>query len=309
MQYDVIGVGIATYDMLCVVPSIPKIDETTVMLEYKEDIGGPVAIALVCLSRLGAKTKMIGKIGDDKYGEIIRDKLKAEGVDVSDMVVEKNSPSPFSFILIDSLTRKRTIIFNPGCCFNLKDNEINFSSLDNTKYLHLDGALLEVSKKIASYAKSKNIKTSLDIALAFPGINDLLKNIDIFIPPKEIGRDLSKEKDDFEKICIELLNYGCEVVCVTLGEDGCVVGDKEKVLKVPAYKVNVVDTTGAGDVFHGAFLYGKLQNWDIEKIAKFSNAVSAINCTKMGGREGIPDLKKVEEFYLTQDVRNNIIFK
>lgn len=296
MDYDVIGIGILTYDLLGVVPQIPQIDETTVMMEYKEDIGGPVPIALICLSRLGLKTKIIGKIGDDKYGKIIREKLEEEGVNTSSLVVDKGATSPFSFILIDSQTRKRTIIFNPGCSFNLKEDEIDLSLIEKAKYLHLDGALLEVSKKTASYAKSKNVKTSLDIALLFPGLEKLLKYIDIFIPPKEVGRNLAKEKENFEKICKDLLNFGPEIVCVTLGEDGCVVGSKDKVVKVPSYKVDVVDTTGAGDVFHGAFLYGMRQGWDIEKIAKFSNAVSAINCTKIGGREGIPRLAKVKEF-------------
>lgn len=296
MDYDVIGVGILTYDLLGVVPQIPQLDETTVMMEYKEDIGGPVPIALICLSRLGLKTKIIGKIGDDKYGKIIREKLEEEGVNTSSLVIDKGAISPFSFILIDLQTRKRTIIFNPGCSFNLKEDEIDLSLIEKAKYLHLDGALLDVSKKTASYAKSKNVKTSLDIALLFPGLEELLKYIDIFIPPKEVGRNLAKEKDDFEKICKNLLNFGPEIVCITLGEDGCVVGNKDKVIKVPSHQVNVVDTTGAGDVFHGAFLYGMLQGWDIEKIARFSNAVSAINCTKIGGREGIPGVAKVKEF-------------
>ena len=296
MRYDVIGIGIATHDLLAVVPQIPKSDEITVMLEYKEDLGGPVPIALVCLSRLGLKTKFIGKIGDDRHGKLILEKLQKEGVDTSSMVVERGASSAFSFILIDSLIGKRTIIFNPGCSLNLGEGEIDLPELEKASYFHLDGGLFEVCKKASFYAKSRNIKTSLDTQVSFPELKELLKTIDVFIPPKEVGRALAQEKEGFGKICGDLLGLGPQIVCITLGAEGCVVGNRDKITEVPSYEVNVLDTTGAGDAFHGAFLFGLLKGWKLADIAKFSNAVSAINCTEMGGREGLPDYEKVRKF-------------
>ena len=298
MHYDVIGIGIAVHDMLAVVPQIPKRDEITVMLEYREDLGGPVAIALVCLSRLGLRTKFIGKIGDDRHGKLVLERLQKEGVDTSSVVIDIGASSAFAFILIDSLSRKRTIIFNPGCNLNLREDEIDLSETQEASYLHLDGGLFEVCKKASSYTKSKGIKTSLDIQVAYPELKELLKTIDVFIPPKDAARAMvpQQKRGNFGKICGELLGFGPQIVCITLGEKGCMVGNCDKITKVPSYAVDVVDTTGAGDAFHGAFLFGLVKGWEADDVAKFSNAVSAINCTEIGGREGLPDYEKVGKF-------------
>jgi len=108
------------------------------------------------------------------------------------------------------------------------------------------------------------------------------------------AQNFTKEKDYF-KAAKKLFSQGPEIVVITLGEKGCLYKSCKETFTKPAFKVKVVDTTGAGDVFHGAFIYGLLKGWKLEKIAEFSNAVSAIKCTKLGGRAGIPTLKEVNE--------------
>ncbi len=305
---EVIGIGVCTYDLLATVPSIPKIDETTVMLNFEKDIGGPVPIALLGLQKWGVKTALVSKIGGDEYGKVILNILKSERIDISNILIEIKKTSAISFILIDSSSKKRTIIFNPGCSINLTEREVDLSIIDNAKLIHLDALNYSLQLQAAKRAKEKNVLVSLD--LSFAGISrEFLQYVDILIPNKDTAMLLANEKDP-QSACNKLLDFGPKIVAITLGDEGSIVGIKEhphflkwdigkleeKIIRQEAFKVNVVDTTGAGDIFHGAFIYGIIKEWDLKKTVEFASAVSALNCRKMGGREGIPTLEEVERF-------------
>ena len=123
----------------------------------------------------------------------------------------------------------------------------------------------------------------------------LLPLIDYLVVSKRFAFGYT-ELNDPVKACRKLLKEGFKAVVITLGEKGAVVGEKDSVFQVPGYKVNVVDTTGAGDVFHGAFIYGLCEKWPLKKIVQFSNACAALKCTKLGGRAGIPTLSQAKNF-------------
>ena len=309
MGFDVVGLGCSALDYLGVVPRCPRLDEKIEMLNFTRQGGGPVATALVALSRLGASTSYVGKVGDDEAGKFILREFEKEGVDTSGVVIEKGASSLVAFCVAEKNTGKRTIFWHRGTCSGLDPRELNKQLILSAKFLHLDGHEIRAAIEAAKWAKAKKIdpvrhvdrtksngvKVVLDPDLNLPEMEELVKLTDILIAPSNFARDFTKE-EDYSKAAEKLFALGPEVVVITLGEKGCLCRSGKGMFTKPAFRVKVVDTTGAGDVFHGAFVYGLLRGWDLEKTAEFSNAASAIKCTKLGGRAGIPTLKQVEDF-------------
>ncbi len=154
----------------------------------------------------------------------------------------------------------------------------------------------------ARWAKEAGITVVLDGDTMRDGIDEPVKLTDVLIASRNFAVKFTGE-DNPRKAIIKMHSLGPEIVGVTLGADGCVLSKGTNVLHKPAFKVDVVDTTGAGDVFHGAFIYGLLKGWSLETTAQFSSAVSAIKCMKLGGRAGISSLGKMKEFLTS---RSNI---
>ena len=295
MGFDVVGLGCSALDYLGVVPRRPRVDEKIEMSDFTRQGGGPMATALVTLSRLGSSTSYIGKVGDDEAGKFILKEFEKEGVDTSGVIVEKDTSSLFAFCVVEKNTGKRTIFWHSGTCSELAPKELNKQLILSAKFLHLDSHEIRAAIQAAKWAKAEKIKIVLDPDLNPPEMEKLLRLTDILIAPSDFARDFTGE-EDYSKTAEKLFSLGPEVVVITLGEEGCLCKSREGVFVKPAFKVNVVDTTGAGDVFHGAFIYGLLRGWDLKKTAEFSNAVSAIKCMKLGGRAGIPTLEQVKEF-------------
>jgi len=295
MKFDVVGLGHSAVDYLGVVPRYPALDEKIEMLEFAKQGGGPVATALVTLSRLGASTAYIGKVGDDDFGKFILEEFKKEGVDTRGVIVEKGASSLFAFCVIEKNTGKRTIFWSTGRRSEINPGKLNKELIVSAKFLHLDGHETEAAIQAAKWAREKNIKIILDPDIISPGIEELISLSDVVIASSSFVQNFTGE-ESYSEGAEKLFSLGPEIVVVTLGEKGCLCKSKDGIFTKPAFKVKVIDTTGAGDVFHGAFIYGLLKRWDLEKIAEFSNAVAAIKCTKLGGRAGIPNLEEVNKF-------------
>ncbi|PIU64456.1 MAG: hypothetical protein COS84_08310 [Armatimonadetes bacterium CG07_land_8_20_14_0_80_40_9] len=293
MGQFILGVGLSTVDLIAEIPQFPKENEATFMQSYDKQVGGPVSNALVTLSRLGIDTVWVGRLGDDEYGEFILKDMRKEGVNINDVVVEKKGSSPFSFILVSG-QKKRTIIFNPGLSFSL-DGEVPEELIKGCDLLHLDGFFIDGALSAAKKFKDLGKKVSLDAGAILPGLDELLPYVDLLIPSIDTAKGLTG-RDDYEEMLNLLSKKGPQCVVITLGEEGSIGMEKGEVIKKDAFKVNVVDTTGAGDSFHGAFVYGELQGWDLKRKLTFSNALSALKCTKMGGRRGLPKLEEVNRF-------------
>lgn len=294
------GLGLAAVDLIGEVTEIPKADETTFMLSYDKQAGGPVSNALATVSRLGMEAAWIGKAGDDEYGDFILEEMKKDEVDTRLATVEAGSRSPLSFILIDQKTQGRSIIFNPGCS-GFYGSEVPDDIIKQFDVLHLDGCFLDAAFSSAEKAKKLGVKVSLDAGLVFPGLDTLLKRVDIFVPTREVALELTKEADAAQAMK-KLTELGPEIVAVTMGKEGSAGLSGDEVVKVPAFEVKAVDTTAAGDVFHGAFVFAYLKGWDIEKILTFSSAVSAVKCTRRGARKGIPRFDEVIAFLKERDI-------
>ena len=294
-EYDVVGMGLNAVDYLCVVPHFPAYDSKIRMSAFVKEGGGQVATALVTCSRLGLKTRYIGKVGSDDMGSFSRESLRREGVDVSNIIVQEGSRNQFAFILVDAETGERTIVWDRDLKLTIYPDELDKSVICSGRILHLDGHEVPASIQGAEWAKQEGIPVVLDAETVKEGTGELLSLTDILIASTSFPLTFTGISDHAEALK-ELSCYGPLIVCMTLGKDGCLALYKGKFIRSPGFNVKAVDSTGAGDVFHGAFIYGMLAGWAIEEILRFANAVAAMKCRSLGGRKGIPELIEAMEF-------------
>lgn len=299
-KFDVIGVGLAALDYLGIVDEYPPpADKKVCMSQFTVQGGGPAATALAALSRLGAKTAFVGKVGDNESGRLIKSQMADEDVDVSQVVVEPGTLSYPAFIVVDKATGGRTIFWSESNISPLAASEVDKDFITSARILHLDALQMEAGLAAARWAKEAGITVVLDGDTMREEISELVGLTDVLITSQNFAKQFT-ETDDLEEAMRKMRSLGPEIVGITLGDDGCILSWENKIHREPAFDMDVVDTTGAGDVFHGAFIYGLLQDWPLTKIARFANAVAAMKCRELGGRAGIPTLDEVTAFLARQ---------
>ena len=291
---DIVGIGVCTVDHLVTVPRMPHRNENMQALNYMRQPGGLASCSLVAAARLGAKTKIISRIGDDPLGEYIRADLQTEGVDVSLLLEEAGSESHVSLILVDEQSGDRSIITRPPTGAAISPAEIRQDHLAGARVLFVDN-ITPATLQLAAWAREANIKVVLDPARPYAEIKPLLELVDVPIVPEQWARAWLPDKPPAE-VAQLLFEAGAEIAVVTLGERGAVVCWDQGLRQFPAYPVQVVDTTGAGDAYHGAFMYALLQGWDVPRMAQFASAVGSLNCRAMGGRSALPTRAEVDQF-------------
>jgi sugar/nucleoside kinase (ribokinase family) len=298
--FDVVGMGLNSVDFISVVPEFPAPNSKMKMLQFSKQGGGQVATAMVALSRWGVKTKYIGKVGEDELGEFSLDSIRQEGVDVSSVTIERNTANQFAMIIVEESTGERTILWNRDDRLMYHKGELRKGEVCSGKILHLDGHDIHAALQCARWAKEREIPTVIDLDRVESLTSELLKAIDFIITSSRFPT-LFTGIPDREKALLELQRHTPGFLCATLGHEGALALVDSRIIHREGFKVKAVDTTGAGDVFHGAFIYGLLQNWELEEILKFANAVAALKCQDIGGRKGIPTLAEVKRFLYTQN--------
>jgi sugar/nucleoside kinase (ribokinase family) len=287
--------GLKSVDFITVVPKFPSTNSKMEMLQFSKQGGGQVATAIVALSRWGVKAKYIGKIGEDELGQFSLHSIQQEGVDVSSVTIEPNATNQFAMIIVDGPTGARTILWNRDQQLMYRPGELRKEEICSGKLLHLDGHDIRAAIQCARWAKEEKIPTVIDIDKVEPLTSELIQEIDFVITSSRFPI-LYTGISDLKKALLELQKQTSGFLCATLGDEGAIALVRGEFLYIQGFKVNVVDTTGAGDVFHGGFIYGLLQNWEVTKILNFANTVAALKCQHLGGRRGIPTSKEVQEF-------------
>jgi ribokinase len=304
LKYDVVGLGQCCVDYLALVEQYPDINEKREVNKLTIQGGGPVATAMVTLSRLGASTSFIGKISDDYFGTLIQDSLIEEHVNIDHIVVEKGGRSQVSFIVVEKETGKRTIFWSRPTVTPLNPDEINKDIIRNAGVLHLDELMIEGSLEAARCAKDAGVTVVVDAGTLREGSLELIKMADYFITSEDFAKQYYYNNYDPKAAAMELLKLGSRAVVVTLGDKGSITVSKESYFYQPAFKIKAVDTTGCGDVFHGAFIFGLIQRWDLKETIRFASATAALKCRNIGGRTSIPDLREVEDFLENENALN-----
>jgi len=289
--FEVVGMGLNSVDFLSLVPQFPTLNSKMEILQFSKQGGGQVATAMVALSRWGIRTKYIGKVGDDELGDFSLDSLRQDGVDVSSVAVEQNATSQFAMIIVDRASGERTILWDRDKQLIYREGELRREEVCSGKILHLDGHDIQAAIQCAKWAKEDGILTVIDLDKIEPLTSELIKKIDFIITSSRFPT-LFTGISDREKALIEMQRQIPGFLCATLGREGAVALVDGNILRVKGFKVDAVDTTGAGDVFHAGFIYGLLQNWEVMEILRFANAVAALKCRDLGGRRGIPTLEE-----------------
>ncbi|MBI4683166.1 MAG: sugar kinase [Nitrospirae bacterium] len=294
----VVGLGQCSLDNLFIIDSFPQPDTKKEVIDWTTDGGGPVATALVSLSRLGVTCSFHGIIGDDEAGNKIADSLKAEEVDIKGLLVRPQSCSQVAFIAVEKGSGRRTIFWKRPSATPLQADELPGNILDNADFLLIDGLMTEASFHAVRKAREKNVPVMLDAGRVREGMIELARLCDYVVASEEFGRELSCNSGIFDaEAAIRHMNsFGARASTITLGDKGSITIAGNEIFRTPAFRVEVVDTTGAGDVFHGGYIFGLLKKWDIKDVVRFASAFAALKCRQPGGRAGIPTLRETEDF-------------
>lgn len=292
---DIVGIGQCCWDILLDVDRYPEVDAKRELLSRAEQGGGPVATALVTLARLEFPCRFHGVVGDDDAADDIRQSLAIEGIDISGIRTREKSSSQLAYIVVERETGRRTIFWQRPSGQELRPEELGDDCLQGAQALLLDGLMADVSLFAAREAQRRGVTVMLDAGRLRPGMPDIIRHCDYLVAAEQFAIDMgwSLEPAPFGEAASRT---GVPVVTVTRGAQGSITWCSEGVFEVPAFPIEAVDTTGAGDVFHGGYLYGVLQKWPLSDTIRFASACAAIKCMKFGGRAGIPTLKEVVAF-------------
>jgi ribokinase len=296
-ELDVVGLGRCTWDHVVSVEYVPEWDDpkASPVVALAHSGGGPVATAMATLARLGSKVGFIGAVGDDIAGHEIRASFEDEGVDLSHMRALTGERSRSTVVLVHASTGRRSFLAYPGTVGSLSPQETDRSYVTSARFLHLDGDHMPAALEAATWMRGSGGTTVLDAGFLIPGQERLLPLVDVVIASGSFP-SLYTGEPDLATASAQLLQLGPKLVVATLSAEGCVCFTEKGGVRVPGFAVEVVDTTGAGDAFHGAFIYGLLQGWETKRTATFANAVAAIKCTALGGRRALPRRDQVEAF-------------
>jgi sulfofructose kinase len=288
----VAGVGLNATDTIIRLPHFPAPDSKVQAKAVEVKPGGQVASAMVACERWGLRARYVGKIGDDAAGEFQKAEMEREGVEAH-WIIAKGCPSQTAHILVDQRTGSRTVLWNRDDRIALQPEELRREWISGAQALLVDGHDTAAATQAATWARGEKIPVVGDYDNLYPGIEVLLEFTDFPIVSKEFPERLTGEKDLLKSLPMIFEKFKCHLMAATLGPLGVLAWDGSRFLLCPGFRVGAVDTTGAGDIFHGAFVYGLVQKWDVKETLEFSCAAAALNCLASGARGGIATLEQV----------------
>ena len=290
---DVTGVGLNATDTLIRLPRFPSLDSKLEILSSHVLPGGQVASALVACQSWGLRSRYIGKVGTDPAAELQRAEFARTGVEAH-LIAVPHCASQLAYILIDEPSGERTILWQRDPRLTLDPAELRREWVARARALLVDGHDTAAAARAARWAREASIPVVADLDNLYAGVEALLENVDYLLASRDFPTCLTGEPDLLRALPALHRRFGCRVTGSTLGSDGALAWDGFRFHYSAAFRVNAIDTTGAGDIFHGAFLYALLQGWSLTRQLDFSCAAAALNCTALGARGGIRPLAEIE---------------
>jgi len=296
-KVDLVGVGLNATDTLIPLSNFPargsKVEYSTANILP----GGQVASTVVACQHWGMKTRYVGKLGDDHAATLHHDAFARAGVETK-IITVPGGISPQSLVLVDA-GGERTVLCRRDEQLSLQPTDLRREWIADARALHVDGYDTPAATQAARWAREAGIPVIADLDELYPGVDDLIRNIDYLIVSRDFPGRLMAESD-LEKALQQMQRrYGCVLTAATLGEEGVIAWDGAQFLHVPAFAVRVVDTTGAGDIFHAGFIHGLLQGWPLQRQLDFACAAAALNCMAAGARGGIQSVETIERLMAT----------
>jgi sulfofructose kinase len=300
---DLVGVGLNATDTLIPLEQFPQPGSKVHYSERSTQPGGQVATTVVACQTWGLSTRYVGKLGDDDAARLHKEAFRRVGAETQIVTVPGTS-SLHNVILIDT-AGERTVICQRNDLMVLQPSDLRREWIENARVLHVDGHDTAAASLAASWARAANVPVVADLDDIYPGIEDLVANIDYLIVSEDFSCRLMRESNLESALRHMQSRYGCRLSAATLGENGVLAWDGNRMLHSPAYRVPVVDTTGAGDIFRAGFIYGLLRDWPLERQLDFSCAAAAMNCMAPGARGGIQSVDSIENLMATTDRYEN----
>ena len=290
----VLCIGNASYDVTLCMDNYPIENKKYRVPERVEGGGGPAASAAYLLGKWGVETYFAGVVGDDNYGRKIESELKSANVNTSFLEFDKNNDTTLSFILVNNSTGSRTVFAN-------RDSDIKYSLNIDIKpdYILVDGQEYETSIKIMEACP--DAISIIDAGRNIPNVVELAKKVDYVVCSREFAESYTGINIDFSDVesiknIYSKMSSDFKNVVITLEEKGSLYKNGNNIIVMPSIKVSVKDSTGAGDYFHGAFIYCLINGFDMDKTIKISNVTGALSTTKVGARNSVPSLEEVMKY-------------
>ena len=293
-QCDVIAIGLNATDTLIRVPRFPAFDSKTKILSSALLPGGQAATAAVACQRWGLRSGYVGKIGDDAAGRLQREEFAREGVEAH-LVEVPNCASQLAFIIVDDCTGERTILWQRDDRLDLQPDELQREWIRGARLVHVDGHPCAPAAAAARWAREAGAVVTADLDNLYPGVEALLEGVDFMFSSRDFPERLLGIPNLLESLPEITHRFGCRVAGATLGRDGVIAWDGTQFRYCAAFRVDTVDTTGAGDVFHAGVAYALLHGRTLPEILEFSCAAAGLNCTVPGARGGIRPVDEIEK--------------
>ena len=300
---DVLSLGIYVVDVLGrPIDQFPEKGKLALFDELEIHTGGCANNTAIVLARLGISAGAMGKVGSDAFGDLILQTLADNDVDTAGMKQGANSSTSFTFVAV-ATDGERTFYHYIGANGELREVDLNWDIIKSVKILHIAGALVMPSfdgapmANVLREAKASGITTSLDTAYDATGkwmetLEPCLHHVDIFMPSIVEAQHLTGLSECREIVQFLRNNYNIQTIVIKMGENGSYVSTPEAELSVPAYSINAVDATGAGDAYAAGFLAGTIMGWDLKATAELASATGAACVTAIGTTAGIQNLEE-----------------
>jgi len=290
---DVVGVGLNATDTIIRLPHFPGSGSKVEVISADRRAGGQTASAITACQRWGLHARYVGKIGDDGAGEFQREEMARDNVDAL-WIVAPGCMSQSSFILVDETSGERTVLWKRDSQIALHPEDLCREWIIGARVLLVDGHDTAAARQAAMWAKEGGAWVVGDFDNRYPGVEVLLEYVDFAITSRDFPARLTGETDLLKSLPKILSRYQCRVAGATLGRLGVVAWNGVSFRLCAGFRVRAVDTTGAGDIFHGAFAYGLVRSWPLAEILEFACAAAALNCESHGARGGIATLVEID---------------
>jgi sulfofructose kinase len=302
--WDVVGVGANSVDYVHLLPGYPQPfgSFAKMKIERQEVLcGGQMATAMCACARLGLRARYAGVTGTDENGRRVRMELKRRGIDLTDVII-RDAQNQFAVILVDETNGDRIVLWDRDERLIMRERDIPVDAIAAARVLHVDDVDQAAAIRAARVAHEHGVPATSDIDRLTDRTRELIDAVSIPIFAEHVPTRMTGLTDQEAALAI-LRQPQHRLLCVTLGERGAMAVDDDGVHHAPAFRVDAVDTTGAGDVFRAGFIYALLRGWSTDEILRFANAAAAVSCTRLGALGGIPSLQEVETLVASGNVR------
>jgi sulfofructose kinase len=294
-RWDVIGVGANSVDFVNLLPGYPQPFGSFAKMQIRERrvlCGGQTATAMSTCASLGLRSKYVGVSGTDENGRRIRQELARRNVDVTDLII-RDAENQFAVILVDETSGERIVLWDRDDRLRLRERELPAEAFASARVIHVDDVDEDAAIRAALLGREYGAFVTSDIDRITPRTGELVNAVTHAMFAQHVPAQLTGV-NDLEQALRQIRKTHDGVLCVTLGDQGAVALDGDTLYREPAFVVHAVDTTGAGDVFRGGFIYALVHGQPIQQALRTANAAAAVSCTRLGALNGVPAMDEIQ---------------